>query len=431
MSSASTNDQPEEHRDDEPAGDVVDDEITRELSVDDLVDEAYLIGTTDNLGEIAELPLEEQLDVEPLLAAEVGLHDGDDESPDESGLPSHGSWQEALPGGEAADDLVVIDALESELLARGHLEAEAMAQEALGDALLEAGAIDPADLIAQELAGEASPSDMETNDPLEQRRTNPMDTANSEHGPGSPGTDDPMTTGMITGGAGDTGDTAQRAAQVAEEKAQAASGMMHSLVATLEEEERLDQIGDRMASMATPLDEGPAGTFLRGEWLGHALHPLMTDFPLGCWLSAGLLDIVGGRHTSKAAQRLVGLGLLASIPTAAAGLVEWRRIDDDRIRRVGTAHGVGNAGVALLYFQSWRSRRRGRQIRGVMWGMAGASLAWGTGYLGGHLSMARGVGTGMRGAPGHPIDLRGAGEDLGPTPPATLVDESTVSSSPR
>jgi uncharacterized membrane protein len=206
---------------------------------------------------------------------------------------------------------------------------------------------------------------------------------------------------------------------------------MHSLVATLEEEERLDQIGDRMASMATPLDEGPAGTFLRGEWLGHALHPLMTDFPLGCWLSAGLLDIVGGRHTSKAAQRLVGLGLLASIPTAAAGLVEWRRIDDDRIRRVGTAHGVGNAGVALLYFQSWRSRRRGRQIRGVMWGMAGASLAWGTGYLGGHLSMARGVGTGMRGAPGHPIDLRGAGEDLGPTPPATLVDESMVSSSPR
>jgi uncharacterized membrane protein len=423
--------------DDEPGNVAIEDDVTEELSVEDLVDEAYLIGTTDSLREIADLPVEEQLGVEPLLAYDRQSHEGGDGAAEpDGGAGPDGSWQEALPGGEAADDLAVIDVLESELLARGHLEAEAMAQEALGDALLEAGAIDPADLLEQELSSElpirpATPTQLTTTDDsdelTDQWRIDPMD--NSEYGPGTPGAEDPMTTGMITGGADDTTDTAQRAEQVVHDKAQASSGMMHSLVATIEEEHRLDAVGDRMAGLAYPLEEGPAGTFLRGEWLGHALHPLMTDFPLGCWLSAGLLDVVGGRHTRKAAERLVGLGLLASLPTAAAGLVEWRRIEDDKTRRVGTAHGVGNAGVAILYFQSWRSRRRGRQVRGVLWGMAGASLAWGTGYLGGHLSMARGVGTGHRGAPGLPLNREA--DEMGPTPPATLVDESMVSSSPR
>jgi uncharacterized membrane protein len=405
-----------------------DDDVTDELSVDDLVEEAYIIGSTEGLDEIADLPAEEQLEVEPLLANEgfreaLPLEDAPD-----GGMSRDGSWQDALPGGEATDDLIVIDVLESELLAKGHLEAETMAQEALGNALLEAGAIDPEDLddnldlTANILTTEHNP---------DQRRTTPMD-ASTEHGPGLPGSGDPMTTGMITGGAGDTGDTAERAARAAEEKAQASSGMMHSLVATLENEQRLDQVGQRLARLAQPLEDGPAGTFLRGEWLGHALHPLLTDFPLGCWLSAGLLDVVGGRHTRKAAERLVGLGLLASVPTAAAGLVEWRRIDDEQTRRIGTAHGLGNAGVALFYFQSWRSRRRGRQLRGILWGMAGASLAWGSGYLGGHLSMGRGVGTGMRGAPGKPLNLDRQGtDDMGPTPGATLVDESMISSSPR
>jgi uncharacterized membrane protein len=426
----------------------LDDDITDELSVTDLIEEAYDIGTTDSLAEAAELPLEEQLAVDPLLAsdetrlAESDVDEfsipGDPIDPDQTGAAitrgDEGSWRDALPGGESAEDLVVMDILEAELLAEGHLDAENMAQEALGEALIEAGALDENDLSddAIDPASHAPPHDADStivnveSTPTDQGRTSPMSDPTSEHGPGRAGATDPMTTGMITGG----DETAERAAAAAEEAATTSSGMMHSLVATIEQQDVLDSIGERLDPLAESLDQGPAGLLLRGEWLGHALHPLLTDFPLGCWISAGLLDLVGGRHTRKAAERLVGLGLLASIPTAAAGMVEWRRLDDDSTRRIGTAHGVGNMAVALIYFKSWRSRRKGRQIRGVLWGLAGASVAWGTGYLGGHLSMARGVGTGMRGAPGEPLDRKG-GERMGPTPEATLVDEHMVSSSPR
>ena len=31
---------------------------------------------------------------------------------------------------------------------------------------------------------------------------------------------------------------------------------------------------------------------LHGTWLGHPLHPVLVHVPVGCWLSAGLLDLV-------------------------------------------------------------------------------------------------------------------------------------------
>src|SRR5688500_4263838 len=77
-----------------------------------------------------------------------------------------------------------------------------------------------------------------------------------------------------------------------------------------EQDERLDAAAAPLARVAELVESGTIGAVLRGEWLGHALHPLLTDFPLGCWLSAGLLDLVGGRAARPAAQQLVGLGLV-------------------------------------------------------------------------------------------------------------------------
>jgi uncharacterized membrane protein len=136
---------------------------------------------------------------------------------------------------------------------------------------------------------------------------------------------------------------------------------------------------------------------LRGEHLGHALHPLLTDLPLGCFLSAALLDLVGGRSSRRAAQRLVGLGLLMVPPTAASGLVDWSDVQEPRSRRVGIVHAIGNTAVAACYFASWRARRRDHHLRGRLLGFVGGALAVGTGYLGGHLTLARGVGHGERG----------------------------------
>jgi len=172
---------------------------------------------------------------------------------------------------------------------------------------------------------------------------------------------------------------------------------LRAAVERIEGDARLDAAADRVGALAAErLADGPVGGALRGDWLGHALHPLRTDFPLGCWISAGLLDLVGGRRARPAAQRLVGLGVVLAVPTALAGAADFATVRDRRARRVGVVHAAGNAAVGALYALSWRARRRGAHATGVLLGMAGGTLAWGTGYLGGHLSFVRGVGHGAR-----------------------------------
>jgi uncharacterized membrane protein len=123
----------------------------------------------------------------------------------------------------------------------------------------------------------------------------------------------------------------------------------------------------------------------------------MPDLPLGCWLAAGVLDLLGGSSSRRAATRLVGVGLVATVPTVASGLAEYDTIDEDRSRRVAAVHAAGNAVVSMCYLASWRARHRGHHLRGLTMGMLGGAVAIFTGYLGGHLSFARRIGTGERG----------------------------------
>jgi hypothetical protein len=113
-------------------------------------------------------------------------------------------------------------------------------------------------------------------------------------------------------------------------------------------------------------------------------------------LSAGLLEVVGGARSSKAAHRLLGLGILAAAPTVLSGLAEFGNIRDDRDRRVAAVHAAGNALAVVAFSASWLARRRHR-LRAVVWGVTGGTLVSVTGYLGGHLSYGRGVGVGIRG----------------------------------
>src|SRR3954453_10852850 len=139
-------------------------------------------------------------------------------------------------------------------------------------------------------------------------------------------------------------------------------------VRRLEADARLDAIAYVLERAAPPVAGGAARDVLGGAWLGHALHPLLTDFPLGCWLASGLLDLVGGRRAQSAEQRLVSLGLLFIAPTALSGLSDWSASDDQRVRRVGTVHAALNGAIATTYFLSWRRARRGAPARGVVLG---------------------------------------------------------------
>lgn len=143
-------------------------------------------------------------------------------------------------------------------------------------------------------------------------------------------------------------------------------------------------------SIRSAFGTGARGAVLRGEWLGHSVHPPLTDVVLGTWTSATLLDLFGGRGSSAAAQKLVGVGLVAVGPTAWAGWAEWSAAGQ-RDKRVGLVHAVTNAVVIGLYTGSWLARRKGRHGFGVRLALVGATLSAVGAYLGGHLTEARKV----------------------------------------
>jgi uncharacterized membrane protein len=148
-----------------------------------------------------------------------------------------------------------------------------------------------------------------------------------------------------------------------------------------------DDIVDVVDSFASVVVADPTRKSLfQGGWLGHPLHPMLTDVPIGFWTAATVLDFVGGRQMRPASQRLVALGLLSVPMTVAAGLADFAEFDSKRKRRVAAVHAAGNASATGAYFASWLARRRGHHLRGALLALVGAMVATGAGYLGGHLS---------------------------------------------
>ena len=164
------------------------------------------------------------------------------------------------------------------------------------------------------------------------------------------------------------------------------------VVEALGSDQRLDRVsgpvGDRVRRA---LDRQPAKDALSGAWLGHPLHPLLTDLPIGFWTSAFTLDLLGGRTTRRAATQLVGWGVVTALPTAVSGAADWGDTTG-AARRIGFVHAAANTTALTCYAASWWARVRGRHARGVALGLAGATAATVGGYLGGHLLQTLGVG---------------------------------------
>lgn len=122
---------------------------------------------------------------------------------------------------------------------------------------------------------------------------------------------------------------------------------------------------------------------LHGVPIGHPVHPIAVLIPAGSWISAAVLDLLPGE--SRAAQALVGLGVLAAVPTATTGWADWAELDRGQ-KRVGIVHAAANVTAVTLYSLSWLQRRRGRQLSGKLLGFAGLAVISAGGYLGGHMA---------------------------------------------
>ena len=167
---------------------------------------------------------------------------------------------------------------------------------------------------------------------------------------------------------------------------------LHAAAEKLGRLERMDEpAGTAAKAVVQIVGHGRVKDLLSGSGLGHPLHPLLTDIPIGTLASATVLDLVAGQRGAHAADVLVALGLIAAVPTAAAGAADWSdSYGPDQ--RVGVVHALANVLGLGLYGWSLGARRRGNRRNGTALGLAGmTSMAVG-GYLGGYLSHSRGVG---------------------------------------
>lgn len=113
---------------------------------------------------------------------------------------------------------------------------------------------------------------------------------------------------------------------------------------------------------------------LHGVPLGHPVHPLAVQVPLGTWVSAGVLDTIPG--TDRAARMLIGVGLVSAVPTAVAGYTDWSQLHEQH-QRVGLVHSAANLRAAGLYAASFLQRSRGKRASGKALGYAGLIVAAG------------------------------------------------------
>ncbi|MCX7521923.1 Rieske 2Fe-2S domain-containing protein [Microbacterium sp. STN6] len=128
---------------------------------------------------------------------------------------------------------------------------------------------------------------------------------------------------------------------------------------------------------------------LNGVPIGHPLHPLLVQVPIGAWTSAAALDAVGGNR--RAARLLVALGIAGALPSALAGYTDFSRLHQQQMR-VGVVHSSANVVATILYTASLVQRRRGREGSGRLLGFAGYTAVMVGGYLGGHLSYRQAAG---------------------------------------
>ncbi|WP_225830729.1 Rieske (2Fe-2S) protein [Streptomyces sp. NK08204] len=151
----------------------------------------------------------------------------------------------------------------------------------------------------------------------------------------------------------------------------------------LESRSGADAVIDLVGRGVRALPLGGGRDLLHGRWLGHPVHPLMVQVPIGSWLSAAVLDLCPGR--SREAGLLIGVGLTAAGPAALAGAVDWAELHRTQ-QRVGLVHALANTAAVGLYAASLTCRAKGRTGAGRGFGFLGLTAAATGGMLGGHLA---------------------------------------------
>jgi nitrite reductase/ring-hydroxylating ferredoxin subunit/uncharacterized membrane protein len=135
--------------------------------------------------------------------------------------------------------------------------------------------------------------------------------------------------------------------------------------------------------------------FLHGTWVGHPLHVILTDIPIGAWTVAIAFDAIDSmsarRQYSLAADTAVAFGLAGAVGAAVTGLTDWQDIDPPA-RRIGLVHGLLNVASVALFGSSLLMRRRGSRTTGRGLAALGYAVSVAAARLGGNLVYGHRIG---------------------------------------
>ncbi|MFB7908337.1 Rieske 2Fe-2S domain-containing protein [Kitasatospora sp. NPDC056076] len=152
---------------------------------------------------------------------------------------------------------------------------------------------------------------------------------------------------------------------------------------------QLDPIIEPLQRLVQGAPLGRLRGVLHGCPIGHPLHPVLVQVPVGAWLSSAVLDQVSG--CERAARLLVAAGVVTAAPAALTGWVDWAEQHEQQMR-TGIVHAASMAAAVALYGASWAARARGRAPLGRGLGFAGLAVLGGGAALGGHLAYRQGAG---------------------------------------
>jgi nitrite reductase/ring-hydroxylating ferredoxin subunit len=134
---------------------------------------------------------------------------------------------------------------------------------------------------------------------------------------------------------------------------------------------------------------------MHGVWLGHPLHPVFTDLPLGAWTTGLVLDATAAIRNEpvleQAGDVAIAVGLVGAAGAAVTGLTDWSETDGQS-RRTGLIHGLLNVAATALYCGAYYLRRNGSRENGTRLAIAGYAVAIGSAWLGGDLVYDQRVG---------------------------------------
>jgi nitrite reductase/ring-hydroxylating ferredoxin subunit/uncharacterized membrane protein len=168
-------------------------------------------------------------------------------------------------------------------------------------------------------------------------------------------------------------------------------------------------------------------TLLNGTWLGHPLHPVITDVPVTAWVITAVFDVIWlispttFAWAARGAEVTVVIGLLGALGAIVTGLTDWSDTYGAE-RRIGLDHALFNAIATILYLVSFILRLLvgpGDSIAAAIIGFVGLASVTYAAYLGGDMVFTKGTGV-------NHTAWEAAGEDYEAVLPLESVEENKL-----